>query len=182
MPFDAICISYFREVKPLKNSKGNYYRGIDGFDVEYIKNKLDSLIPLQVRKNKARLKLKETIYGKRIRLIDGKEKYYIVTRSEIKDLDKKKVDNIFDDNIRADLKSKLSLTDKDWKELVKNYTHTTRKSPVKKVKMIRSKPFAADDIINNNGQEIIGEFADVSDFRKKKIKGQFKHQMIIKGK
>lgn len=169
---DAICISYYTDLRHKKNDRSSYDWEIEGFDRKYVEEKINNLIPKKVSRNVKKLRTKETIYAK---YDEGNNKACLTVRKKLEDIDQKEttIKAIVDVSIKEDLLDKLSkkLSKQEWKEMLETYKHPNRKNCVVKRVLIKvSKP---DTITkDSNGRERLGEFVD---FGKGKTKGQFKH-------
>ncbi len=170
---DAICISYAKDFK-FNEQKRKFC--IENFNSVHIEQKINELMPYPYT-NKKPLKSNtnplETIYGKRI--INNKA--YITSRADIATIKKdlKSIKNIIDEVIKEDLTSKINLSDEQWQDMLKNYTHPKKQTKVKKVLTIVSEGILEKD---KNNRERIGEFVD---FGTKGTMGQFKHSKGHKG-
>ena len=172
---DAICISYSRDFKYNKESKKDE---IENFNPQYIKEVIDSIMPYPYTHKKplkANLRPKETIYGLRT----YGDNNYITNRIALDSIEQndKKIKTIIDETIKNDLLAKLSenMSSQDWQKMLKEYTHPTKKTKVKKVMTIVSEGELEKD---SNGRERIGEFCD---FGTKGTMHQFKHSKGHKG-
>lgn len=173
---DAIAISYSREVNKMQKENGEWTRGVQGFQRAYIEEKFNELMPKKLKPDTSRQKIKETIYGKRVR--DGI--INLVTRKELTRIEKKEnsINKILDDDIRIDLleQSKQITTNEDWNNLLEYYIHPKKQSKVKKIRVIETKTSEIE--YDGNGRERIGSFCD---FGNKGTKGQFKASDAHKG-
>ncbi|MDD3593816.1 MAG: HNH endonuclease domain-containing protein [Candidatus Gastranaerophilales bacterium] len=172
---DAICISYSRDFKYNAATKKDF---IDGFNPQQVKEAIDKLMPYPYSNDKpfkGNIKPLETIYGKKIK--DGKT--YITQRISIETFEPKdkKIKSILDEVIKEDLLNKLEEkpNQTEWKNLLQNYIHPTKKTLVKKVLTIVSEGQVE---IDSNARERIGEFCD---YGNKGVKSQFKHSKGHKG-
>lgn len=172
---DAICISYSQDLKyDLKRHK--YI--IDGFDVPQIERVINNIVPFPYTHKKPLKKAVlplETIYGKRT----YGDKSYLTARTYISDIEPKTtaINSIIDEHIKNDLLEKLNqkINQDEWKAYLSNYVHPTKKTKVKKVRVIETEGEVETDL---NGRERIGKFVD---FGTKGVKGQFKHSKQHKG-
>lgn len=172
---DAICISFSRDFKYDEKSQKDI---IEGFTREMVKNAIDKIIPYPYTHKKPlkdNLRPLETIYG--IRTYGDKS--YITQRVALESIEQKdkKIKSIVDEVIKKDLLEKLSLNMKsdEWKNMLLNYVHPTKKTRVKKVMLVVSEGNIEKDC---NGRERIGEFCD---YGTKGTNHQFKHSKGHKG-
>lgn len=172
---DAICISYARDFKYDKESKKDV---IKGFNPLRVKEVIDKIMPYPYAHKKpfkGNTRPLETIYG--YRKIGGKD--CITGRVALSDIEQKekKIRTIVDEVIKNDLLNKLEykMPTEEWKSMLSNYKHPTKKTSVKKVMVIVSEGDAQNDI---NGRKRIGEYVD---FGTKGTKNQFKHSKGHKG-
>ena len=169
---DAICISYYTDLKHKKNERGYYDWEIEGFERKYIEEKINDLIPNKVSRNVKKLRTKETIYAK---YDEGNNKACLTVKKRLEDIEPKEkvIKAIVDESIKEDLLDKLGekLSKQEWKEMLESYKHPKRNNcKVKRVLIKVSKPETLT--IDSSGRERLGEFVD---FGKGKTMGQFKH-------
>ena len=170
---DAICISFSQDFKYDKKSGKDV---IEGFTYDFVKNAIDEIIPYPYTNKKpfkGNTRPLETIYGyKKVG-----ETHCITNRVDLTTFEQKdkKIKTILDEAIKNDLLEKLNVSKEEWNELLKNYIHPTKRTKVKKVKVIVSEGDLTHDI---NGRMRIGEFVD---FGNKGTIKQFKHSKGHKG-
>lgn len=159
---DAICISFSRDTKGLQKD-----------NVEKIINEIIPLPYTHKKLLKANITPLETIHG--LRTYGNIS--YITKRIPITNIEQKeaKIKTIIDLKIKEDLLSKINLSKEDWRELIKNYYHPTKKTLVKKVMISVAEGKIEFD---KNGRKRIGEFVD---FGTKGTKHQFKCSKAHKG-
>ncbi len=170
---DAICISFSQDFKYDEKSGKDI---IEGFTYDFVKNAIDEIIPYPYTNKKpfkGNTRPLETIYGyKKIG-----ETHCITNRVDLTTFEQKekKIKTILDESIKNDLLKKLTVSKEEWNALLKNYIHPTKRTQVKKVKVIVSEGDLTHDI---NGRMRIGEFVD---FGNKGTIKQFKHSKGHKG-
>lgn len=172
---DAVCISYSRDFK--YNEISDDYI-IEGFNVETVKKAIDAIVPypyVNKKPLKGNTRPLETIYS--LRQYNGKA--YITNRVALTSIESKtaKVKTILDEVIKNDLLSKIDeqMAPIEWKNMLQNYIHPTKKTHVKKVTVIVSEGQLEKDA---NGYERLGEFYD---FGHNGTRHQFKHSKGHKG-
>ncbi len=178
---DALVLSIIRDIRYCEEKKDIVYPSF--FTPPFCANALKKVYPQEVRTLKP--KLRETIYGLRERIKEGKKEYFIVTRfnSSVTNFEKlsdakKLAKSIFDPDLKQQLLSKLNeedLTQETWKAWLKEWSDEGRK--IRKMTLEEAGPFTEKDILIKNGRRQISHFYELG-----KMKGQFfRHKESHKG-
>lgn len=190
---DAYCISYSQDLT-IKNidewGKVHWYvPGLENSKPQF-ERKLLELFPSNIRRNIKELYPLETIYGYRKRKENGKEIHYLTVRKNLVELlgkERKKIRDIFDLDIQADLalKSEEIKDNKEWLDFLKKYSHPKRQSKVNSVLIVESRSEEPPSV-DKKGRFVFGEYKDFGNLdskqgRKGITKKQFKHSKANKG-
>lgn len=169
---DALVLSIIREVR--YNPTTDTIEAPAYFNAPFCDKALRSVYPQEVKT--AKPKLRETIYGLRERISNGKKEYFIVTRfnslvsnfQKMSDA-KKLIPYVFDPDLKKQLETKFhepGLTEDSWKEWLADWSNHGKK--IRKMTKIESGPYTEKDIVIKNGRRQIGCFYELG-----KMKGQF---------
>lgn len=169
---DALVLSLIRDIR--YNVKDDRLEAPIYFNAPFCDKALRQVYPEEVKTVKP--KLRETMYGLRERITNGKKEYFIVTRfnslvanfQKISDA-KKMIPYVFDPDLRQQLETKFKepgLTEESWKEWLDTWSEHGRK--IRKMTKVESGPFTEKDILIKNGRRQIGCFYELG-----KMKGQF---------
>lgn len=169
---DSLVLSIIREIH--YNPDTNRLQGPAFFTPPFCHKALSKVYPQEVRTVKP--KLRDTIYGLRERIVDGKKQYFIVTRfnSSVANFQKlteakKLAKDIFDPDLKKQITDKLheaGLTQEAWQQWLDAWSDHGRR--IRKMTKLESGPFTEKDILIKNGRRQIGCFYELG-----KMKGQF---------
>ena len=169
---DALVLSIIRDIR--YNAEDDRLEAPNYFNAPFCDKALRQVYPEEVKTVKP--KLRETMYGLRERITNGKKEYFIVTRfnslvSNFQKLSdaKKMIPYVFDPDLRKQLETKFNepgLTEESWKVWLDTWSEHGQK--IRKMTKVESGPFTEKDILIKNGRRQIGCFYELG-----KMKGQF---------